>query len=331
MVGVAGCGPSEADARAYLKDQGFDVTELRKNGKAFEFTAKKDQDICTGAVTITKGFGSSSSSMTSSCKRDLSACKPGASEACMNLADELYDQDPKVFPEAAVELYRIACDDKAARACTRAGEYEVIDKNWDEMRRYSKLGCDLGDGEGCSRLAKAALLGEGEEKNPDHARELFQTACEKGSLRGCRSFVGLVLDAKSPDVKGALASAKKICDVKFDDGCAVYGIGLFMDKNYTEALTILEAACRDTASGKLQGRACNTAAAILVDGMGMAKDATRAIPLFEAGCEAKEALACSNLARNYEKGNGVPQADAAKAKEYRAKACELGHQASCSR
>src|SRR6187402_2921048 len=89
LVLLAGCGPREGDARKYLEEQGFtSVTDLKKDGKSFTFSAKKGKDVCTGTVTIVKGLGSTQQSLNSSCNLDTSGCKPGAADVCLALANE---------------------------------------------------------------------------------------------------------------------------------------------------------------------------------------------------------------------------------------------------
>lgn len=325
-----GCGPSEADAKKHLEEQGFSITGLKKAEDGFEFTAKKGDDICTGTLSLKKGMGSESSNYTTSCQRDTSACKPGAVDVCVKIADELYNKEAKVFPIQAAELYRVACADKSAHACGRAAEYEAIGKKWEEVRKYSKMACELGGAEACVRLGGTELEGQGTPKDQAKALELFKTACEKGSVRGCRAAAGLMLDAEPSDLAGAMPLARKACEGKYDDSCFVLGIALFREKkDYKSALSHLEAACQDPKFEK-RGPACNIAGAIVFDGLGMPKDIARGRDLFEKACESKSGDGCFNLANIHTLGQGVPR-DAAKGKEFFKQACEHGHKVACTK
>ncbi len=324
------CGATEADARAHLESEGMTVTKLEKKAGVFSYTAKKGDDICTGTLSIKKGLGSTQQSLTTFCERDTSACKPGAAAVCVNLAEELYRQQAKVFPTRAAEMYRTACTDKHAHACARAGEFEEIDKNWDKVREFSQQGCDLGDGEACARLSKTESDGLGTEKNPEAALELAKKACEKLSMRGCRAAAGVLLDKEPGDPAAAVPLAQKACTAKFDDGCFVLGVALFRaKKDYAAALGHLAASCDDAAFSK-RGMACNLAGAICFDGLGMKKDAARGAGLFETACAAEHADGCTNAAMAYRKGSGVGR-DAEKAAEFSAKACKLGDKSACAK
>ncbi len=329
-LALCACSASEGDARQYLTTEGITVTSLKKTGNAFQFTGRKGNQICTGTVTIKKGLGSSSRSHFEQCKRDTSACKPGAVVACNKIADELYSQDAKLFPSVAAELYRVACADKDGHACDRAGEFEAIDKHWDKVRQYAGKGCDLGNGDACARLGFTELQGQGTDKNEPRALELMKQACDKGSMRGCRAAAGLLLDGKPSDPAAALPLANKACIAKYQDGCFVYAMALFKGKkDYALALPHLDAACNDEKQ-KNRGMACNIAGAINFDGLGMKKDRTRGMAYFEKSCAQDFADGCSNAGRFYKKGVGVPR-DPDKAAELLAKACKLGSKDDCAK
>lgn len=327
-LALCACGATDDDARQYLTNEGITVTELKKNGGVFEYTGQKGDDVCTGTLTIKKGMGSASQTHVSQCKRDTSACKPGAAAACVKIADELYSQQEKIFPTTAAELYRVACADGDGRACDRAGEFEGIEKSWAKVREYTQKGCELGNGDACARLGFTELEGNGTEKNEARALELMKKACEKSSMRGCRAAAGILLDATPSDPESAMPLAEKACNAKYQDGCYVYGMALFKaKKNFELALTHFDAACKDAAQ-KNRGLPCNLAGAILFDGMGMKKDRARAMEYFEKSCEQDFAEGCSNAGNFYKKGLGVPR-DADKGQQLLDKACKLGAQEHC--
>lgn len=324
-----GCGPSEQDARSYLESQGFTVTEVHKGDGLFKFTATKGQDICTGTVTITKGLGSSSSFMNSSCERDTTACKPGAAAECMKLADEMYAKDEKIFPTTAADLYRTACADKNGRACSRLAEFEGIGKHWDKVREFAQKACDLDDGDGCRRLGLTELDGHGTAKDEAKALELFKKGCGLSSLPACRGAAGVLIDRKPSDSAGAMPFAEKLCTAKSPEGCFLLGMALFdLKKEFPRALGYFDAECQD-AKSRFHGAACNYAGAITYDGKGMPKDHPRGMAYFAKACDADDVNGCENAADHYKKGLGVPR-DVKKASELYAKACKLGSKEACS-
>jgi hypothetical protein len=324
-----GCGPSEKDARSYLESQGYTVTEIQKDDKAFKFTATKGQDICHGTVSITKGMGSSSSFVTSNCERDTSACKPGAAAECMKLADELYAKEEKVFPIKAAELYRTACADKNGRACSRVAEFEAIGKHWDKVRELAQKACDLDDGDGCRRLGLTELHGEGTPKDEAKAVELFKKGCGLSSLPACRAAAGLLIDRRPRDAQGAMPFAEKMCNAKYPEGCFLLAIALFdLKKDYPRALAYFDAECQD-AKSSFRGAACNYAGAITNDGKGMPKDLPRGMAYFTKACDYDDVNGCENAAEHYKRGIGAAR-DTKKASELLAKACKLGSKEACS-
>lgn len=328
-LALGACGPSEQDARQYLEGQRMNVTSLKRSGDSFEFTAKKDDEVCTGTVTVKKGFGTTSSSHFGSCQRDTSACKPGAAAACVQIADELYGKNPKVFPTLAAELYRTACADGNGRACGRAAEYETIGKNWHKVREYAEKGCNLNDGESCATLGRTEMDGNGTVKNQEKGIDLLKKACSNQSMRGCRGAAGLLLDRTPPDPAGALPLAEKACLAKYEDSCFVVAVALIRgEKNDARAIGYADAACSEAGYDN-RGFACNIAGAITADGLGVPKDPARAVAYFEKSCEQSFGEGCKNAATMYKEGRGVPR-DKAKVTELLAKACKLGKQEACS-
>jgi TPR repeat protein len=327
-VFVVACTGSDVDARNLLEADGFTDIELTKSEGVFEFKAKKGTDVCTGTLTIKKSLGGANHFQQNACKRDTSACKPGAKAACLAIADELYAREAKVFPTDAAELYRIACADSDGRACARASEFEAIGKAWDKVREYAQKGCDFGNGDACVRLAYLDFEAKGVAKDVDKALTGFKKGCDAGAMRGCRAAAGVLLDKEPTEATAALPLARKACEAKYEDACFVLGAASFQAKtDYPIALGHLEAACNDDAFAK-RGIACNLAGAILFDGLGMPRDHVKGHAAFERACIAGDANGCSNAARALRIGIGVPR-DPAKATELQAKACQLGMKSEC--
>ena len=330
IIGNLG-GAGEGDVRAILEEQGYSkVTELERDGDSWKFTAKKGDQLCSGTVTVTKSTGSESHSFSSSCKRDTSACKSGAPTECMRIANELYDAEDKVFPTLAAKLYRTACEDDDALACTRAGEFEKIAKKWSKVREYSQKGCDLGNGEGCLRLAFTEDNGDGTDVNKAKALALYKKACEKGVAIGCGNAASELLDGEvgEKDPVGAIELAEKGCKAKHARSCLALGFALHRSKKDPKrAVELFEQGC-DAGTDAAFANGCNTGGYILSNGIGVPRDNARAWPLFIKACDKGNAHGCANAAIHLRAGRGVPR-DAARATELFAKACTLGLKKHC--
>jgi uncharacterized protein len=330
---VVACGPSEAKAREHLESQGITATEIKKNGDAFEFVGTKGDQECKGTLSISGG----NSTMSSVCgpkttaKSADSKCKPGAKDECMKEADALYNAKPSEYPAEAADLYRIACNDKSAKACGRVTEFELLEKQPDKAREWASKGCDLDDSGSCYQLAKLVRDGRGgATKDSGKATALFQKSCKKDpeAVAACRAAAGMLLDSESPDFDAAIAIAEKLCTAKFEDGCFVLGYGLFQAKrDYPRSLTLLEQGCTDDTLPK-RGLACNLAGAITLEGLGMKKDPARGMANLEKACAADFPEGCFNVGKFYKFGAGVKK-DPAKAKVALEKACKLGVKEAC--
>jgi uncharacterized protein len=330
---MMGCGPKEEDARAYLKEIGVTVTELKKDkdGDAFTFKGTKENDICTGTVSVKKSGGSTNSFHNMTCERDTSACKPGAADACIKIADELYAKDAKIFPTLAAQLYRTACGDKNAHACNRASEFEVIGKNWEKVREYGSKGCELSNAEACYRVGVTEMHGDGTPKNETKGRELFKKACDLGSNSGCISTAANLLDAEPKKIAEALPIAEKLCAAKDQEGCHLLGFALYYEKkNLPRAVEVLDGVCKGNGPKKAVANSCNIAGVIYLEEMKPKKDPARALKFFEAACEKESGDGCSNVGLLNEKGVGTPR-NAERAKEAYAKACSLGKEKACAK
>jgi hypothetical protein len=75
--------------------------------------------------------------------------------------------------------------------------------------------------------------------------------------------------------------------------------------------------------------ACGDLGRLYVDGIGVATDLPRAVPLLERACDAGHAASCATVARVYRAGN-ASAADLADSAHFEDKACQLGAQSSCS-
>jgi serine/threonine protein kinase/TPR repeat protein len=96
-------------------------------------------------------------------------------------------------------------------------------------------------------------------------------------------------------------------------------------KQYAAAVPLLNRAC---AGGSWA--ACEALGKMYREGLGVAKDNSRAADLFEKACDSGYASACDSLGISYQTGQGVPQ-DYSKAVGMYAKACDGGVPKGCNK
>jgi hypothetical protein len=99
---------------------------------------------------------------------------------------------------------------------------------------------------------------------------------------------------------------------------------LYDQKRYTEAAPIYEQVCTGGDTGS-----CGRLGFMYDTGLGVAKDASRAVGLYSKACDGGLPLACSDLGTEYYNGTGVAQ-DFSKAVALYSKACDAGAAVGCT-
>ena len=155
--------------------------------------------------------------------------------------------------------------------------------------------CNNGSAEGCARLAYQWLKGQGGEKDPPKARNLFSKACQQSGHIGCLNYGKMWL--------------------KGDGG----------PKNPGRAREIFESTC--FGDGSTDGRACNALAPLFLDGIGGSPDLSKAKLCYEKSCY-MYAANCKKAADMY-LSDRFGKIDHQKAKELYQTACRKGDKESC--
>lgn len=89
------------------------------------------------------------------------------------------------------------------------------------MAYYDHRACELGSGDGCSRLAQAYLTGTGVPKNPTRAVELWHNACYKGLQDACWQLGDVYENGKEVDIDVEYAAKiyRYACHFGSSEGC----------------------------------------------------------------------------------------------------------------
>ena len=136
------------------------------------------------------------------------ACAKGTKAGCENLLGLPQGGTPRVVPPT-VEDYAIVL---------RAGKSRLSDET--PIGLFTRA-CADGWINGCERLARAHILGEGTPRDPARAATSFQRACEIGSAAAC-SNLGLMHhrgDGIPQDTARGLSYLQRACDLKFANAC----------------------------------------------------------------------------------------------------------------
>lgn len=173
--------------------------------------------------------------------------------------------------------------------------------------------CEDGRGESCRRLGNLYATGWGDPKvahvptaDPQRAAELYQRACESGSLAGCVDLgVLLFQQAPYPNLDRARGLFQKACDSRNAAGCthlaALYATGEWVPKDDARAFALYQEAC---AGGDAAG--CYNVGLHFETGRGRPQNLSRARISYENACDLGSFPGCTSLGSLYERGLGVP-------------------------
>jgi TPR repeat protein len=195
-------------------------------------------------------------------KKVIQACV-SYGQALIADANEKIAADPSAQVQSefddAKKLYKDACDKNGDGCAPLADAFLKADATA-QTAAYKK-GCDKGQLEACSDLARAYQDGIGVDKDVKKAFELVERGCNRGHATSCGRLGVFYLEG-TPDVK---QDAKK-------------GAGL------------LKESCDDGDS-----LACSNYGVCLLTGTGVDKDASSAGPYLKRGCAAGIKDACDHL------------------------------------
>ena len=165
-----------------------------------------------------------------------------------------------------------------------------------------------------------------EFRHYDRAAFFFDTACQRGELKGCVSLGVLYFYGRgvARDTRRARQLYQKACRGGHVVGCTNLGVmyesGSGVKRNHRRAVKLYTEACQ-----KGYGRACGNLGVIYYAEGQRTKGA-----LYDArACEEGDDRGCHHLGYSYEYGAGV-QVNLAKAHIFYTKACRGGYQEACA-
>ncbi|MFC1610000.1 J domain-containing protein [Myxococcota bacterium] len=138
-------------------------------------------------------------------------------------------EQPKKSKAAAKGQRKARCRDGAPKAC--------------------ETQCAAGDANSCYSLATMLSNGEGAQKNPQRAAQLYETSCKGGVLEGCSTVALMYLTGN--DVPRDAARARHLlhqsCEGGFSYSCGILGRLLFEGKQFpkdeSRGVQLLQKAC----------------------------------------------------------------------------------------
>jgi TPR repeat protein len=149
--------------------------------------------------------------------------------------------------------------------------------------------------EACGLLADDYKIGKGVKADPERARRLYESSCQRGRAKSCHDLAFLLDIGMAPvarDERRAAQFFDKACSMGYSNSCLTLG-------------TMYSQGARDPKA--------------------FARDYVRAAGYYKLGCDAKDGASCFSLAELYRSGRGVPK-DKARAKRLLKEATALGFQ-----
>jgi TPR repeat protein len=237
-------------------------------------------------------------------------------------AGETIKLNAKLRPRKGAEAQD--CTKQVPTACTALGvQHKAVD--------LFKLGCDLGDAEGCYLFA--VNVGE---RDPG-ARAAYRQACEGGNALACTNLGWMMQfghGGKADDEQAVdyyRKGCKGSCSGSNNVGCVnlarMIRDGVGTKQDVEEANRIFGDVCErspiNAEDRREIARACSLAGTAL-----LTQHIPRALALLDKGCSAGDSFGCFNLGSVYSRGEVVKE-DKARGMEYFRKACVTGDEEAC--
>ena len=271
------------EAKRFLEGSGYsEVVVTPSSGDKVDFTAKSSSgQRCRGTIDVDDEDNSSHSAIcTWECtKTDWKNC------FARGQAEE------KSASASAEGDYAIGCEAGDGACCARAA---VVTKDLAKAFDFDKKACDLGDAQGCARLAIAYEQGIGTSKDLALAVRAADMACTRKVMPACKmSGVALVTGDGAP-------------------------------RDQIAGLDHLDKACTSGESFP----ACTAQGVLLVEGRFVAKDPSRGHHLLRLSCLKNDAPACLALGQ-FVRDRKVVDPDGETAGAWFKRGCDLGDSLSC--
>lgn len=215
-------------------------------------------------------------------------------------------------------------DGAACTALARAHDDDLV---------LLRQACDLGDADGCYRLA--LKLG-----NTKEGAAAYEQACDAGNPLACTNLGWMMQNGEGMrvDLAGAFRLYQRGCDgtacgMHNDLGCVnlgrLYRDGIGVKEDAQRAVTLFRDVCERGAGES--PHACSLAGTTGLFGKNIEHDVPRSLALLEKGCNGGDAWGCFNLGALYETADGGVQKDIARAAGYYRRACDGGDAEACQR
>jgi len=236
-------------------------------------------------------------------------------------------------PARATPLLEYACTGGSMPACSSLGALLAQSGDATEAARGHALmrrACAAPIGTNCTDWGLAHAEGWGVPRDMRQAALLFHKACSAHEASGCASYAELMQSGEGGvpvDLKGAMQLFSKACSQGSFRACHGVGMALLegrgVAKQAAEAAPYLHYACDYKFAP-----ACDALAGLLDSGQA-GTNLAEAVRLSQFSCEQGVASGCLRLSNYYERGLGVGR-DAGRALELRERACRLGTPSACT-
>jgi TPR repeat protein len=194
----------------------------------------------------------------------------------------------------ARQLLAWGCERRSAVACTGLGRLAQVGEEPPAKERY-RLGCELGDGEGCELLAQDEREAFGGDRG--RAREAYQRACQLGRLSSCQLLARDQIESDETRADGVallVATCKRGHRPSCFEAAELFAPLVSDRPDCDAARPLAEAACR---AGERE--ACPILDACLPGGGPVARHA--------AACEKGYGMACLYWAEAQPAGTADPE------------------------
>jgi TPR repeat protein len=276
------------EAKRFLQDNGYgEIVVTPTAGDQVDFTAKNASgQRCRGTIDVEDEENSSHSAICAwECtKTDWKNCFARA------------QLEEKSAAANAVADYAIGCEAGDGASCARAG---AITTNLGQAFDFDKKACDLGDAQGCARLAIAYEQGIGTSKDPALAVHAADIACARKVMPACKtSGVALLTGAGAPrDVIAGVDHLDKACTSgESFPACTALGAALvegrYVPKDLARGHHLLRLSCF-----KNDAPACLALGQFVRDRKVVDPDGETAAQWFKRGCDLGDALSCKSAPR----------------------------------
>lgn len=228
-----------------------------------------------------------------------------------------------------------SCNTGNAEACFYTGaEYaqgQGVAENKQTAVQFFLKSCELGIPDGCSTSGYLVARGEDNlQANAEQGTQYMEQACAMGHVDGCSKAIGYRMAQNYPtyNLQQAVVTAKKGCNANVRSTC-VWGARWSTDGDQGKYPSLINA---DNAAwfsergcGLGDQESCIYAERVFSDPQSPLFDAQKSMIYTTTNCHNNSAVSCNNASVIFLQIEDYPEAIG-----YMKKACEQGHQSSCS-